>query len=68
LSEIRAEYANEVCAVPAAVEAYLLDGRDRSVSGNELIIGPQIGLICLNKYQKPDNPCQDFKIRFLCFY
>ncbi|XP_078491895.1 cartilage intermediate layer protein 2-like [Ciona intestinalis] len=60
------EYPHIMCAQPVAIEARLVDGRPATMSGNNVTMSPEAGLVCRNDIQPHGIRCHDFQVRFLC--
>ena len=54
-----------ICEKPSAIECQTIKGVNYTQSGEKIVCSPEIGAVCINKYQK-DKICEDYKVRFYC--
>ena len=54
-----------ICEKPSAIECQTIKGVNYTQSGEKIVCSPEIGAVCINKYQK-DGKCEDYKVRFYC--
>ncbi|XP_028296103.1 mucin-5AC-like [Gouania willdenowi] len=66
LKNLHKENPGKICPQPSQIQAQTLSGQNAPAPGdNNVLISPNVGLICKNKDQK-DKKCEDYRVRFRC--
>ena len=65
LPTIRLANPGSICSNPAAIGARLTSDLAYELTGDLLMIDPEMGLRCVTSAQ-PDRECGDYKVRFCC--